>query len=263
MAEEVKNAAINVPRAIAWGYVVNGFLALVFMVTYLFAMPSVNDALHDRTEFPFIYVFKQAVSTQGVNGLTSIVLVLVIASNISFNASASRQTFSFARDHGLPFSRWLSTVHPKRHIPANAILLSCMISVLLSLINIGSTVAFEAIVSLNVAALMSTYMVSISCVLYRRIYEPNLLPPARWSFGRRSGLFVNGIGLSYSIFVFFWSFWPVEKDVHADSFNWSVVIFSGVTVIASFMYLVQGRKMYSGPVTSVVGRSGGSSQRLD
>lgn len=254
MSEEVKNASINVPRAIAWGYVINGILALVFMVTYLFAMPSVEEALSHPSEFPFIYVFSQAVSTNGVTGLTTIVLILVIASNISFNASASRQTFSFARDQGLPFAKWLSAVDPKRHIPANAILVSCLISALLSLINVGSTTAFEAIVSLNVAALMSTYIVSISCVLYRRVYEPHLLPHARWTLGKRTGIIINSIGLAYAIFSWFWSFWPVEKHVELESFNWSVVIFTSVTAISLIMYIVQGKKVYSGPVTTVTGR---------
>lgn len=254
MSEEVKNAAINVPRAIVWGYVLNGILALCFMISYLFALTSVEDALNHPTGFPFIYVFRNAVSAGGTIGLTVIILILVIASNISYNASTSRQTFSFARDKGLPFSHWLSTVHPRKHIPANAILLSCFISILLSLINLGSTAAFEGIISLNVAALMASYIVSIGCVLYRRIYEPELLPPARWSLGPRMGPVVNAIGLVYAVFAFFWSFWPTERHVDAVSFNWSLVIFMGVTIISLVMYFVQGRKVYTGPVTSVTGR---------
>lgn len=254
MSEEVKDAAINVPRAIAWSYVLNGILALGFIVTYLFALGSVEEALNHPTGFPFMYVFDRAVAVGGANGLTVILLILVTASNISFNASTSRQTFSFARDNGLPFANWLAAVHPTKHIPANAILFSCFVSVLLSLINIGSTAAFEAIISLNVAALMSSYIISISCVLYRRMYEPHLLPPARWSLGSRGGPIVNAIGLSYAVFAVFWSFWPGGRYVDAESFNWSVVIFTGVTIISLVMYFVQGRKIYTGPVTSVHGR---------
>ena len=257
MAEEVKDAARNVPNAIAWGYVANGILALVFMVTYLFALPSVEDALNDPTDFPFIYVFRNAISTPGVNALTSVILVLVIASNISFNASASRQTFSFARDKGLPFANWLSAVDAKKHIPANAILTSCLISVLLSLINLFSSVAFEAIISLNVAALMFTYAVSIACVLYRRVFHPELLPHARWSLGKCSGSIINGIGLLYVLFAMFWSFWPPETPVTLKTFNWNVLIFTAVIFLSLIMYYVQGRRVYSGPVTSVSGRIDG------
>ncbi|OJD18037.1 hypothetical protein AJ78_01929 [Emergomyces pasteurianus Ep9510] len=254
MAEEVKDAGRNVPIAIAWGYTVNGVLGIIFIISYVFAIPSVEDALNDPSKFPFIYVFRNAVSIKGVNALTIVVLVLVIASNVSFNASASRQTFSFARDNGLPFARWLSAVHPTKHIPANAIFVSCLVSVLLSLINLGSSAAFHAIISLNVAALMATYAVSISCVLYRRLTRPDLLPPARWSLGPVAGPIVNGIGLAYVIFALFWSFWPGYRHITLDNFNWSIVIFSAVVLISLVMYYVQGKKTYTGPVTTVSGR---------
>lgn len=255
MAEEVKDAGRYVPIAIVWSYVGNGLIALVFLVTFLFAMPSVKEALDDPSGFPFIYVFQKTVSTGGVNALTIMVLILVIASNVSFNASTSRQTFAFARDNGLPFSRWISHVHPTLQIPANAVFLSCLISALLSVINIGSDVAFNAIISLQVVALMFTYAVSISCVLYRRLVNPELLPPARWSLGGpRSGVFVNATALLYVTFAFFWAFWPNERPVTLQNFNWAVLMFLGVFALSVAYYLLHGKRFYLGPVTTVQGR---------
>lgn len=250
MSEEVTDAGRNVPIAIAWGYFSNGIMAAILLIAYLFATPSVEDSLNDATGFPFIYVFREATSVAGVNGLTAITLLPVIFSNILFNASTSRQTFAFARDNGLPFSRWIGKVDPKRKIPANAILLSCIISCALSLINIGSETAFNAIISLNVAALMYTYIVSIICVIYRKIWHPNTLPHRRWDMGR-AGLAVNIIGLLYCCFALFWSLWPSERHVTRENFNWSVVIFVGVFIMSLLMYIVSGRKKYSGPVVIV------------
>ncbi|CAG8401060.1 unnamed protein product [Penicillium salamii] len=246
MSEEVKDAAINVPTAIAWGYFSNGIMAIILIVTYLFATPSVEDSLNDPTGFPFLYVFKQATSVAGVNGLTAIILLPVIFSNIFFNASTSRQTFAFARDNGLPFAKWISKVDPRRQIPVNAIGLSCIISCALSLINIGSETAFNAIISLNVAALMYTYIISITCVIYRKIWHPDTLPPRRWDMGRW-GLAVNIIALLYSWFALFWALWPGDREVTRENFNWSVVIFAGVFIISIGMYFVKGRREYVGP----------------
>ena len=62
-------------------------------------------------------------------------------------------------------------------------------TVLLSLINIGSSVALLAIVTLTIGALMASYIVVIGCVLLKRLRkEP--LPTGRWSLGRYS-IFVN------------------------------------------------------------------------
>jgi len=250
MAEEVRDAGRYVPISIFWSYVGNGILAIIFLVTYLFAIENVDDAINDPSGYPFIYVFRTAVSTAGVNALTILVLILVIAANISFNASTARQTFAFARDKGLPFARWIAHVHPTKEIPANAIALTCIITILLSLINIGSSVAFNAIISLQVVALMMTYSFSISCVLYRRLAHPELLPHARWSLGRW-GVPVNAVGLAFVTFSFFWSFWPNAIPITAENFNWSVVLFVGVFAICIVMFFAQGRKVYTGPVTTV------------
>jgi choline transport protein len=51
------------------------------------------------------------------------------------------------------------------------------------LINLGSTFAFNIIVSLTLLAPPSTYMISIGCVLRKRLLREEL-PPARWSLGR-------------------------------------------------------------------------------
>lgn len=250
MSEEVKDASRYVPIAIAWGYFGNGILALIVIVGLVLALPSVQDALDDSSGFSFLYVFRQIVSTAGVDVLTSIVLIPVIFSNILFNASTARQTYAFARDRGLPFSEWISYMDRRRHIPVRAIALSCLMSGLLSLINIGSQVAFNGIISLNVAALMYTYAVSISCVIYRKVYCPETLPQRRWSLGK-AGLLINIIGLLYVSFALFWSFWPPTPPTTAQDFNWSVLIFVGVFSLSLVMYIFQGRRQYVGPVVTV------------
>ncbi len=250
IAEEVRDAGRYVPISIFWSYVANGVMAIIFLITYLFSIESVTDALDDPSGYPFIYVFKTAMSNQGVTALTIIVLIIVIAANISWNASTARQTFAFARDNGLPFSKWISHVNTSKQLPVNAIILTCTITCLLSLINIGSSAAFNAIISVQVVAIMLTYAVSISCVLYRRVSHPELIPKARWSLGRW-GVTVNSLGLIYVTFIFFWSFWPNQIPITASNFNWSVALFVGVLVISLIAYVVQGRHIYNGPVTII------------
>ncbi|KAF2437209.1 hypothetical protein P171DRAFT_459286 [Karstenula rhodostoma CBS 690.94] len=222
-------------------------MGMSLMVGQISAIYSILDATHDPSGYPFLYVFKGAMGPAGVNNLTIIVLLIVSAANINFGASTACQTFTFARDKGLPFSSWLTRVHTSKEIPANAILATCLITVLLSLINIGSLVAFNAIISLQIVSLMFTYFCSLSCVLYRRLYYLELLPVARWSL-RRWGPLVNAVGLAYVMFAFFWCFWPNGTPVNAETFNWSVAMFVRVLVLALVMYAVEGRKVYVGPV---------------
>ncbi|KAF2686398.1 amino acid transporter [Lentithecium fluviatile CBS 122367] len=252
MSEEIKDAGKTVPRAMLSSYLLNGLLGLIFLISYMFMMTDVATALEDATGYPHIWVFTQAVSPGGVIGLNCIPIVLIFAGTLSFNLSTSRQTWAFARDHGLPLSDWIGRVHPTLKVPANAVTVTCLITIALSLINIGSDVAFNAIISLNVVSLMATYIISIGAVLYRRIYEPALLPKCRWSLGRW-GVPVNTIGLLYSCHAFFWSFWPNIKDVTLEDFNWAVVMFVGVAVACGVDYAVRARRKYKGPVVLVEG----------
>jgi choline transport protein len=241
-----------VPRAMVGGYILNGVLGFAVLLVYLFGITSIDDALNEPNGYPFLWVFGQAVSPGGVIGLTMLPLAVVFGSTISLNLTTSRQTWAFARDKGLPFSNWLSRVDPKVEVPANAIVFTCTCTVLLSLINIGSSAAFNAIISLNLVSLMLSYSLSIGCVLTRRISHPERLPHCRWSLGRW-GVPVNAGGLAYSTFAFFWSFWPNATPVDLVSFNWAVVMFVGVVLICMVDYWVRGRKAFTGPVVLVEG----------
>lgn len=181
----------------------NGVLGLIMLVSFLFAMPSVDDAINDPTGYPMMYAFQQAMPMTGTIVLAVLMMVLLMAGNISYQASTARQTYAFARDRGFPGSRWLGYVNPKLMIPVNAVILSAVFTIVLSLINIGSSAAFNAIISLGAVAQMGTYAISITCVLYRRLTAPHLLPKARWSLGRW-GVLVNLLGLLFAWEAFFW-----------------------------------------------------------
>ncbi|KAF1917448.1 amino acid permease-domain-containing protein [Ampelomyces quisqualis] len=252
MSEEIKDAGKTVPKAMIGAYLMNGSLGIVFLVSYMFMITDVEAALNDVTGYPHIWVFSQTVSAGGVAALNTIPIVLIFAGTLTYNLSTSRQTWAFARDRGLPFSGWIGTVNKRLETPANAVSVTCIITIVLSLINIGSDVAFNAIISLNVVSLMITYVISIGAVLYRRLKHPELLPTCQWSLGRW-GVPVNVAGMLYSFYAFFWCFWPEATPVELSSFNWAVVMFLGTAVLAGVDYAVRGRKQYKGPVVLVNG----------
>lgn len=137
-------------------------------------------------------------------------------------------------------------------MPVSSILFTAAYTILMSLINIGSTVAFNAVLSLSTTALMATYVISLGCVTLKRVRKERL-PHARWSLGR-AGLPINCIALIYSSWGCFWSFWPNAYHVTAMNFNWASVLFVGLMGLAGVLYAVHARHVYSGPVVQVEGR---------
>lgn len=252
MSEEIKDASIIVPKSMVWSFLINLPFSFGLLLTYLFCIGDVSSALASPTGYPFIYVFLNATgSVRAATGLTIVVLALLIMITISSLASTSRQTFAFARDNGLPFSSWLGAVHPTWHVPVNAVLFTCVFSMALALINIGSTVAFNAMLSLSTVALMATYVITIGCITLKRI-RGERLPHSRWSLGRY-GLAVNVLALLYSCWSFFWSFWPNSHDVTAENFNWACVLFVGLMGLSAGLYFAHARHVYEGPVVKVEG----------
>ena len=90
---------------------------------------------------------------------------------------------SQSRDRGTPFSSWLAHVTPGYDVPMNSILFSYVFAMLLSLINLGSAVALNIVTSLGTGALLSSYIISISCIIIKRVRKEPFLP-RRWSLGK-------------------------------------------------------------------------------
>ncbi|KAL8870439.1 MAG: hypothetical protein Q9174_003522, partial [Haloplaca sp. 1 TL-2023] len=118
-------------------------------------------------------------------------------------------------------------VQRKRAIPLNAILVSFFVTCHLSLINIGSDVAFNAILSLASVALFSTYMISISCLLINRFQTNNNLRQGRWTLGKW-GAPINVMSLAFLFFAYVLSFFPLFMPFAPKTFNWSSLIYGAV-----------------------------------
>ena len=222
----------------------------------LFCIGTLDQAL--EAEVPYLQLFLNSGSEALTYFLTIILLILIFSGNITALATTSREVFAFARDTGFPFSSWLSKIERMRHIPFNAVYATAFFSGVLCLINLGSTFAFNIIISLTLLALLSTYMLSIGCVLLKRIRnEP--LPPARWSLGR-FGLPINAFAFAYSAFAIVMSCFPGGLPVTLDTTNWAPVVWISVGILSTLSYFVHGKRHFTAPVVFVEGKRTGGLQ---
>ena len=183
--------------------------------------------------------------------MTLSIVILSMSMCMNATTAASRQLWSFASDEGVPYNRWFTKITKVNStpLPVNAIFASLIIVVVLALLNLGGSEAFNSILGLVTGAVGLTYALSIGCVLWRRLFGAPL-PAARWSLGR-SGILINAIALCYEILTTVISFFPLFANVTAQTMNWAIAMFAGVAVICSIKYMVNGRKVYKGPVTHV------------
>jgi choline transport protein len=90
----------------------------------------------------------------GASFLSALVIIMAMFCNLSITATASRQLFAFARDQGVPYAKFFAYVRPGWDVPMNSIIVSFVVSCLLSLINIGSTIALNNITALSLCAIL-------------------------------------------------------------------------------------------------------------
>lgn len=248
MAEEVKNAAVNVPRAILAAVILNGATGFAIVIAYLFCIGNIDEALAPNTGYDYIDSFYEATrSLGGASVMAAIPDALVICATFCMLATASRQTWAFARDRGMPGSTFLAHIEPGSKLPLRSIGLCTIVTAIICLINIGSTVAFNAIVSLTIAGLFTSYLIPLCLLIEKRIRGEDI-HYGPWKMGKKLGLVVNVSSVIYLIISIIFSFFPPATPVTAVSMNWSIVVWGGVLLLGLIWYGLIGRKQYNGPI---------------
>jgi len=268
LAEEVANAQLTIPRAICTSVIANGIIGFAMMIAVLYCLGDANSVVQSPTGFPsiFIKIFYNSVnSLGGAIGMSVVVLILTWGAATGITTSASRMTWSFARDKGMPFSLYLSMVSKNSEIPVVAIGVVTAFAALLVLIYIGSAFAFYEVISLTITGFYASYFLPCAFLLYRRVkgqirpfrtplpqrLDPELMPT--WGPWRLPGIFGtinNAYACVYMIFVIFWSVWPPSLPVSASTMNYSIVVTGGVIILSSIWY-VWGNREYDGPVNEL------------
>ena len=155
------------------------------------------------------------------------------------------QTYAFARDGGLPFSKIFARVHPKLDVPLESLGFTIVVVVVFGLIFLGSTSAFNAIVSASVVALGLTYGIPVAINVAR---GRKMLPPTRaFKMPEPLAWFANILGIAYVILTTVLFVFPPELPVTGSNMNYCIVVFFIVVMISLIQWMVDGRKNYRGP----------------
>ena len=110
-------------------------------------------------------------------------------------------------------------VHPTLRIPLNSLLLISIIIMLLNLINIGSTTAFFAILSLNTLAMYISYILPILFLVIHKIRGQHI-PYGPFKIPRGLSLPINLFAICYAIFIAIFLPWPPVVPVSAQTMNY-------------------------------------------
>lgn len=160
--------------------------------------------------------------------------------------TSSRMLYAFSRDRGLPCSSTFSIIHPKLHVPVNALLLTAVPVLLMGGLYLISTDTLNAFLSASVIALSLSYGFPVAINVFtgrtRLVGTKEGFKMTRWV-----GWAVNGVGLAFATGVTALFMLPPSVPKTWGDINWSPVVFLGVVIVSTVAWWVEGRGVFVGP----------------
>jgi choline transport protein len=249
MAEELKDAARQLPKAMISTALVNYVLGFLMTIAFIAVLGNLQEVLATPTLLPYVQVIWNAtLSRAATMTMVAFIIFFFIFCAVNQNTTSSRQLYAFARDGGLPFSAWVSYVSPTLNIPINAVLISWVIACGLGCIPLGSTAAFLNIQTIGNSGLLVSYIICISCRLHHRNTvgpHGNLLKPPPFFLGKIGGNIINSIAVCFLICFVVSDMFPPAPHPNTETANWSPLAMGGTIVVALICY-IKLRKSYLG-----------------
>jgi amino acid transporter len=233
---------------------INGLIGLVYAIVLLFALGHLDSLLTSPIGFPFMQLFLNVTkSPAGASIMSLCISLIAVAANAAGVTSTSRTAWAFARDNALPASSFLSVVNPTLKVPVRMIVVVTVLQMLLGLIYLGSSTAFNAVLSMAILGMYASYLSPIVFMLWhgRRSWPrgPKGVPFGPFRLGRRLGPAINIAAILWLLVAMVFSTFPTVMPVTPQNMNWCVVVTVGWIVIgAVYYYFLGGRRRYTGPI---------------
>ncbi|PQE33962.1 amino acid permease protein [Rutstroemia sp. NJR-2017a WRK4] len=249
LAEEMPRPGRNVPIAMVGSVAINGLMGLGYCIILLYSLGNLEDLLASPTGFPFMQLYLNV--TGNAAGATILILVvcfIAVAANAAGCTSTSRTYWAFARDSATPYSKYFAHVHPTLQVPVRAIIALTLVEMLLGLIYLGNSTAFNAILSMSVLGMYASYLLPI--IYMMSCGRKSLRKDQYGSFrlGDRLGWLVNAVAIAWLVLAIVFCTFPSVQPVTAQNMNYSVIVMGGWLFFGAIFFFAFGRKEYNGPV---------------
>ncbi|KAL2817428.1 amino acid/polyamine transporter I [Aspergillus cavernicola] len=248
LAEECLEPERVVPKAILATVLVGFLTAFPFSIGIIYSTSDVAESLSTKTGFPIYHIWEKATHSPAAS--TVFMASLFLISCVAFNAvhqTASRLTWSFARDEALFFSSKLSSVHPTLGIPLYALLLDGILVLLVGIVYVCSSTAFNSFISTTVIVAQISYAIPSFLLILRR-QDPHYLPSARpFKVPHILGYIANAVCVIWALVLTVFFCFPTTLPVTGGNMNYAAVVLVVMVLIGGGNWVWFARRFYHGP----------------
>ncbi|KAI9933523.1 hypothetical protein MW887_007996 [Aspergillus wentii] len=240
MVEEIPAPRRNAPKVMYLAVLFGAITGFIFMLVCLFCIQDIDKVVDPPSGQPFIELMLETVGLKGGATLIALFIFNGLGQGISILTTASRLTWGFARDGGLPWSRYLSHVDTTWQVPARALWFQGVIIALVGILYLFASTVLEAILSVSTIALTISYGMPITALL---VVGRDKLPPGQFSLGRMGPL-LNWVSIIYCAITTVFFFFPGSPNPAPGDMNYAIAVFGVMLVIAVGFWFIQGSKTY-------------------
>jgi len=196
-----------------------------------FAIKDITSVYNSATGVPIREIFHQGLeSIPGAIVLEMLIVLTGIGCMYACHNWQARLAWSFARDRGLPGSKYWAAVHPTLGVPLNAHSISCAIVAILGFLYIASSTAFNSMLSGCIVLLYISYSIPVFLLLFVK-GRNNLIKGPFWM--GTLGLISNVVLLLWTAFTFVLYAFPYSYPATAGNMNYVSALYAVL-----FMFLI-------------------------
>ncbi|KAJ5934723.1 hypothetical protein N7466_004270 [Penicillium verhagenii] len=241
MVEEIPAPRKNAPKVIYFAVLSGAVSGFILMMVCLFCIQKVGSVIDSPSGLPFMELVQETVGRNGAAVLIALFICNGLGQAVSIFTTASRLTWGFARDGGLPFSRYLSHVDPTWKAPVRALWFQGGLIALVGVLFLFAETVLNAILSVSTIALTISYGLPIATVL---MMGRNKLPPGGEFHLGRFGAPANWVSIIYCSITTVFFFFPSSPKPSGGEMNYAIGVFGVMLVISIAFWFVQGSRTY-------------------
>ncbi|KAI0149450.1 amino acid/polyamine transporter I [Pestalotiopsis sp. NC0098] len=249
MSTEVKEAKRNVPAAIILSVVLNCFMMFPWLVVAAYYLGDLDALAEAPLGVALVGLYMNATKSKAATTFLVMCHAFILyVSLANIFASVARLTWAFAQNDGLPYSKYIGQVSDRFKQPLRALLLLTTVCVILCMISIGSTTAFNAMISIPLIGLYISYGIPIAFLLTLRLRNrlPELGPFRLGSYGT----IINALAVSYILYILSFAALPTVLPATSDNMNYAGPLVLAVMLAAAADWFVSGRHRFKLPKTA-------------
>ena len=248
LAEDAKNAVAAVPWALVATVLIGFVTAFPFVVAMFYCIS--DAALVLNSPVPIFEIWRQA--TRSDTAATVMTVLLIVIGYFGLNAAqqtASRLTWSFARDRALVFSGHVGTMHPALKVPVWALLANAFVVFIMGCVYLGSTAAFNAIVATSLILMHMTFAIVAALKMLRgRVvpFTPQNSSGWSWNLGLWGWLF-DSLTVAWGFITLIFYCFPITTPTKGSKANYAPAVLAVMALFAVFNWFAYAKKHYKGP----------------